>query len=85
MALSQKTKSDILFLMLRLFFPELVMSTDFLSFKNPSVILFCIVTNPYLANLTSIYAQHKGMLLCSSYNPYSHIFYAVRFILNFVN
>ena len=28
-------------LMLRLFFPELVMSTDLLSFEHPSVLLFC--------------------------------------------
>ena len=29
-------------LMLRPFFPELVMSTDFLSFEHPSVLLFCL-------------------------------------------
>ena len=28
-------------LMLRPFFPELVMSTDLLSFEHPSVLLFC--------------------------------------------
>ena len=33
----------ILLLMLRPFFPELVMSTDLLSFENPSVLLFCLV------------------------------------------
>ena len=30
-------------LMLRPFFPELVMSTDFLSFEHPSVLLFCLL------------------------------------------
>ena len=30
-------------LMLRPFFPELVMSTDLLSFEHPSVLLFCFV------------------------------------------
>ena len=29
-------------LMLRPFFPELVISTDLLSFKHPSVLLFCL-------------------------------------------
>ena len=33
-------------LMLRPFFPELVMSTDLLSFEHPSVLLFCFVNNP---------------------------------------
>ena len=32
-----------LVLMLRPFFPELVMSTDLLSFEHPSVLLFCFV------------------------------------------
>ena len=31
-------------LMLRPFFPELVMSTDLLSFEHPSVLLFCLST-----------------------------------------
>ena len=31
-----------IFLMLRPFFPELVMSTDLLSFEHPSVLLFCL-------------------------------------------
>ena len=30
-------------LMLRPFFPELVMSTDLLSFEHPSVLLFCFI------------------------------------------
>ena len=29
-------------LMLRPFFPELVMSTDLMSFEHPSVLLFCL-------------------------------------------
>ena len=31
-------------LMLRPFFPELVMSTDLLSFEHPSVLLFCFTS-----------------------------------------
>ena len=30
-------------LMLRPFFPELVMSTDLLSFEHPAVLLFCFI------------------------------------------
>ena len=33
--------------MLRPFFPELVMSTDLLSFEHPSVLLFCLKTFPF--------------------------------------
>ena len=37
-----------LVLMLRPFFPELVMSTDLLSFEHPSILLFCsYVINPF--------------------------------------
>ena len=32
-------------LMLRPFFPELVMSTNLLNFEHPSVLLFCLVTS----------------------------------------
>ena len=35
-------------LMLRPFFPELVMSTDLLSFEHPSVLLFCLLRFPTL-------------------------------------
>ena len=34
-------------LMLRPFFPELVMSTDLLSFEHPSVLLFCLLWHPH--------------------------------------
>ena len=43
-------------LMLRPFFPELVMSTDLLSFEHPSVLLFCIalLTFRFLREVFSI-------------------------------
>ena len=37
-------------LMLRQFFPELVMSTDLLSFEHPSVLLFCFPYQPHQCN-----------------------------------
>ena len=36
-------------LMLRLFFPKIVMSTDLLSFEHPSVLLFCFDKNVYFS------------------------------------
>ena len=43
--------TSILLLMLRPFFPELVMSTDILSFEHPSVLLFCFVLSCRVINL----------------------------------
>ena len=43
--------------MLRPFFPELVMSTDLLSFEHPSVLLFCFVDKFY-RRLRLIRTQH---------------------------
>ena len=37
--------------MLKPFFPELVMSTDLLSFEHPSVLLFCFLYNSYRKSL----------------------------------
>ena len=49
-------------LMLRPFFPKLVMSTDLLSFEHPSVLLFCFaclgaMLSPFIADLVSFNAM----------------------------
>ena len=41
--------------MLRPFFPELVMSTDLLSFENPSVLLFSFDNTPIVGRVTGTY------------------------------
>ena len=41
-------------LMLRPFFPELVMSTDLLSFEHPSVLLFCLELNHFILKDTTL-------------------------------
>ena len=45
-------------LMLRPFFPELVMSTDLLSFEHPSVLLFCFLCSRMMIDL-------EGKQLCN--------------------
>ena len=41
-------------LILRPFFPELVMSTDLLSFERPSVLLFCFVMQYVISTLLQV-------------------------------
>ena len=43
-------------LMLRPFFPELVMSTDLLSFEHPSVLLFCSLDTVYV--MSGLLSRH---------------------------
>ena len=54
-----------IFLMLRPFFPELVMSTDLLSFEHPSVLIFClaIALSCYAARETSENFKEKNFCL----------------------
>ena len=42
-------------LMLRPFFPELVMSTDLLSFEHPSVLLFCFMLLLFFLNVLRLF------------------------------
>ena len=49
-------------LMLTPFFPELVMSTDLLSFEHPSVLLFCL-TDKTLSNDTSDLVSERSHLI----------------------
>ena len=47
-------------LMLRPFFPELVMSTDLLSFEHPSVLLFCLLPNWTLIPILTLLPNFGG-------------------------
>ena len=46
-------------LMLRPFFPELVMSTDLLSFEHPSVLLFCLTASWLCYEERNYYAEYS--------------------------
>ena len=61
-----------LVLMLRPFFPELVMSSDFLSFEHPSVLLFCLDHTQQLSGIVGNIISHGSEELWSW-----HIFMAL--------
>ena len=52
--------------MLRPFFPELVMSTDLLSFKHPSVLLFCYYTQHSILVPNSQHIHHRWIILAGN-------------------
>ena len=60
-------------LMLRPFFPELVMSTDLLSLEHPSVLLFCFICILYDIVLPNKYLSMILMYVSSQTVPESAI------------
>ena len=59
-------------LMLRPFFPELVMSTDLLSFEHPSVLLFCLLRSTLTPKTSTLKMTSSRCLSFWRLGPISH-------------
>ena len=72
--------------MLRPFFPELVMSTDLLSFEHPSVLLFCLLINILCNNFFLKKCKLTDSDVCVHCNNYEenskHLIFECRLVQN---